>query len=94
VLPQQHCGLCIQGIFVTTSDYQSGAQSTADRYEKHRGMRIELLNAKQFYEQLQLVQRNRYRSLQDTPAPYLSATFTRLNSEKYQRELSKVVIDR
>jgi hypothetical protein len=55
-------------------------------------MRIEILNAKQFYEQLQLAQRNRYRSLQDAPAPYLSATFTLLKNEKYLREPSTVVI--
>lgn len=76
----------LSGIFVTTSDFQSGAQTTTARYEKFRGMRIKLLNAQAFYEQLQLAQRNRYRSLEDADAPYLSANFILLKREQYRRE--------
>lgn len=50
-----------KGIFVTTSDFQSGAQRTANLAFEH-GMRIELVNANEFYEALKLAQRNRYTS--------------------------------
>ncbi|MER8942889.1 restriction endonuclease [Mesorhizobium sp. M0915] len=44
-----------QGIFVTTSSYQSGAVSTAARYETI-GYRIHLVDAGRFYDALSLAQ--------------------------------------
>jgi restriction system protein len=75
----------LKGIFVTTSDFQSGAQPLTERLAA-RGTRIELVNANRFYEELKLAQRNRYRSLSDADAPYLSTTFTLLRSDQYRRD--------
>jgi restriction system protein len=47
---------CTKGVFVTTSDFQSGCQKTADLFAV-RGISIELLNAARFYDALSLVQR-------------------------------------
>lgn len=78
-----------KGIFVTTSDYQSGAYSTVDRYERLRGMRIELLNAERFFDQLKLAQRNRFLSLQDADAPYLVEKFALVKTETYRRKMEE-----
>jgi restriction system protein len=72
------------GIFVTTSDFQSGAHSTVDRLERFRGMRIELVNATRFYDQLQLAQRNRYQSVNDADAPYTMATLNLIRKDTYR----------
>jgi len=50
-----------RGIFVTTSRFQSGADSTAERYLKS-GYRVELYDAQRFYDALQIAQRTMYRS--------------------------------
>jgi restriction system protein len=75
-----------EGIFVTVSDFQSGAQGTVDRLEKLRGMSIKLVNGKRFYETLQLSQRNRYQSLQEADAPFQSATFTLVKRDEYKED--------
>ena len=79
-----------KGIFVTTSDYQSGAYSTVDRYEKLRGIRIELLDARRFFDQLKLAQRNRFHSLDEADAPYLVEKFTLVKTETYRREMPDI----
>lgn len=48
-----------KGMFVTTSCFQSGAQSTVDRYAI-RGYRIELVDAMRFYDTLKLAQSTTY----------------------------------
>lgn len=53
-----------RGIFVTTSTFEAGAHSTADRLS-HAGYRIELLDAPRFYDALHLSQRKMYRSWED-----------------------------
>ncbi len=45
-----------KGIFVTTSDYQSGAQETANLYSA-RGYSIELMNWENFYEALKITRK-------------------------------------
>lgn len=42
-----------RGVFVTTSDFQSGCSTTAEKYSS-RGLPIELLNAERFYEALRI----------------------------------------
>jgi restriction system protein len=54
------------GIFVTTSTFQRGAESTADRFET-RGYKIELVDAQRFYDALKLAQRTMYGSFADFP---------------------------
>lgn len=50
-----------KGFFVTTSDFQSGAQRTAN-LALQQGVRVELVNASEFYEALKIAQRKRYTS--------------------------------
>lgn len=58
-----------KGIFVTTSEYQKGAKITAERYHE-RGVGITLIDAKRFYEKLELATRRPYSDLMDPSAPY------------------------
>ena len=53
-----------RGIFVTTSTFESGAHSTADRLGQ-KGYRIELMDAPRFFDALQLSQREMYRSWEE-----------------------------
>ena len=70
-----------RGIFITTSSFQSGAYSTADRF-RLIGMPIELVDAQGFYDALGLAQRAAYRSISDPTAPFFHAP-TILISELY-----------
>jgi hypothetical protein len=54
------------GIFVTTSGFQSGGETTTEKY-KTRGYEIELLDAGRFYDKLTIAQRNMYDSLEEFP---------------------------
>ena len=60
-----------RGIFVTTSDFQSGAQRTAALSLQH-GVAIELVNAKRFFDALCFAQRCRYSSSDDEEAPFVN----------------------
>jgi restriction system protein len=57
------------GIFVTTSDFRKGAETTAHT-SKQKGTPIQLWNAVDFYERLNLSQRMPYEFLDDPSAPY------------------------
>lgn len=58
------------GIFVTTSSYEKGARRTVARAEERLGIGISLLDAKQFYEALQITTRASHWSPEDPSAPY------------------------
>ena len=51
----------IKGLFITTSNFRSGAEITAARY-KSRGISIELMNSKRFLDVLKIAQRKEYSS--------------------------------
>ncbi len=53
-----------RGIFVTTSDFPSGAKSTAAESDA-RGIAIELLNADRFYDALKVYRRPLYSSFEE-----------------------------
>jgi restriction system protein len=58
-----------KGIFVTTSDYTSGAERTANLAAEN-GFAIELYNADHFYEALKLAQRAKYSDPSDPDASF------------------------
>lgn len=58
-----------KGVFVTTSSFQPGAVASAERFEG-RNVRIQLVDAEQFYEKLRLAQRAPFSSAEDTSAPF------------------------
>jgi restriction system protein len=68
-----------QGIFVTTSSFQAGATSTAQRLED-RGYKIELMDADRFYGELKIAQRNEYVYKDEEDAPYNLARLHFLDS--------------
>lgn len=53
-----------RGIFVTTSDFSSGAIGAAGRYSS-KGYRIELVDANRFYDYLRISRREMYRDVPD-----------------------------
>ncbi len=53
-----------KGIFVTTSDFQSGADKTVRNFRK-AGYAIELMDSQRFYEALKLAQRPMYKSFSE-----------------------------
>jgi len=57
------------GVFVTTSDFTAGAQRTADMAAMY-GYRIELYDAKRFYDALKIAQRVRYKRGDKRNAPF------------------------
>jgi restriction system protein len=59
----------VQGVFVTTSVFTSGALKTAHRYLT-RGIPIYLWDAKDFYDKLRVSQRPMYTSADDDTAPF------------------------
>ena len=62
-----------KGIFVTTSNYQSGAESAA-QVSGMRGYPIELIDADKFYEKLEFVQISSY-SKTELPKPWMDVEF-------------------
>jgi restriction system protein len=58
-----------RGIFITTTDYTKGAESTARKYGE-RNLPIELWNADRFFDALKLCTRPNYRDLWDPDAPF------------------------
>lgn len=71
-----------QGIFVTTSSFQSGAQKLVEK-SRLRGIPIELIDAKRFYDALGIAQRKKYESVLDSSAPYFNAPLIDLEFESY-----------
>jgi restriction system protein len=69
-----------RGIFVTTSDFQSGAQRTAD-LSALSGKPIELLNAEKFFDALKLVQRKMYVDNGDSTAPFTRSRLVDLGEQ-------------
>ncbi|MBV8717247.1 MAG: restriction endonuclease [Chloroflexi bacterium] len=55
-----------RGMFVTTSDFTSGAAPEAERF-RTRGIAIELVDAKRFYEALRIAQVEMYKDFADFP---------------------------
>jgi len=62
-------GKFTKGVFVTTSDFQSGVQHTVGRF-KMRGYPIELVNAQRFYDALKIAQKTIYQRPTD-PEVYI-----------------------
>jgi restriction system protein len=56
-----------RGIFVTTSSFQRGAESSVKRFAQ-RGYAIELYDATKFLSALKVSQRNMYRSIEEFTA--------------------------
>jgi restriction system protein len=52
------------GIFVTTSDYTTGAPRTVSEYSR-KGYQIELINGEQFLSQLEIAQRAMYKNREE-----------------------------
>lgn len=59
-----------EGVYVTTSDYESGARRTADAANKGIGVGVRLLDATRFYQALQISTRARHWEPEDPSAPY------------------------
>jgi restriction system protein len=59
------------GIFITASDYRSGAITTAQSY-RNKGISILLQDATSFYDKMRIVQRPPYESRNDPSAPFFS----------------------
>jgi restriction system protein len=57
------------GVFVTASDYRSGAIATSQRYND-KGISILLQDAKAFYDRMRIGQRPPYESRDDPSAPF------------------------
>lgn len=53
-----------KGIFITTSDFTTGAPRTVKGFRR-RGYEIELINGKQFLEQLEIAQRAMYKNREE-----------------------------
>ncbi|MDF2116379.1 restriction endonuclease [Roseiarcaceae bacterium H3SJ34-1] len=56
-----------QGIFVTTSSFQSGAEGTAAKFAK-KGYKIDLMDSQRFYDVLRLAQSNTIRDMSEEAA--------------------------
>jgi restriction system protein len=59
-----------RGVFITTSDYQSGASNTAKRF-RARGLKIELMNAEKFYNKLGIAQTKMHRLKQSLDVDWI-----------------------
>lgn len=53
-----------KGIFITTSDFTTGAPRTVGKFRR-RGFQIELINGKQFLSQLEIAQRAMYKNREE-----------------------------
>ena len=53
-----------QGIFVTTSDFTTGAPRTVSMFRR-RGLEIELVNGERFLQQLEIAQRAMYKNREE-----------------------------
>jgi restriction system protein len=68
-----------RGIFVTTSSFQSGAATTAQRFA-NRGYPIELIDAPRFLDALKIAQRNAYQFKDEPQTPYADVRLVTLES--------------
>ncbi len=84
-----------KGIFVSTSSFQRGAPSTADRYRKSdAGLEIELVDAPRLLAALEIAQRARYRSRSELPEQIqLSIVESRSHDELHDRGSSGAWVD-
>jgi len=73
-----------EGIFVTTSRFQSGCTEEA-RIAGLRGKRIQLVDAVRFYDALRIGQREAYSSSDDPSAPFSGAGMVTLEREQRER---------
>jgi restriction endonuclease Mrr len=53
-----------KGIFITTSDFTTGAPRTVSKFQR-RGFQIELINGEQFLSQLEIAQRAMYKNREE-----------------------------
>ena|SRR6266404_5623210 len=74
-----------RGVFVTTSDFQSGAASTADRLAA-RGLPIQLINASEFLQVLGVAQRAMF-EFRDEVGPEQWAHALKVVSEKFEDKI-------
>lgn len=58
-----------RGIYITTSSFRRGARQTANVFQQ-KGIYIELLDGKEFYNRLKLSQRHPYSGVEDASAPF------------------------
>jgi restriction system protein len=72
-----------RGIFVTTSDFQSGGETTTQKY-KTRGYEIELLDAERFYDKLKIAQRNMYDSFEEFPVADVLNHLVKIDKYEYE----------
>lgn len=70
-----------RGVFVTTSDFQSGCAPTATQ-AAFIGTPVELINADQFYEMLRIAQRPAYSSFEDEDAPWHGVELATISSSE------------
>lgn len=70
-----------RGIFLTTSEYTTGARDTANA-ATGKGYRVELINARAFYDALGVAQRKMYDTSMDPTAPYFSAQLHHVRYKK------------
>lgn len=61
---------CTSGVFVTTSEFQRGAKSNAERFWAEAGIPIELVNSERLYEALMITRRRRAQGGSDLTAPW------------------------
>ena len=69
-----------KGIYVTTSRYQAGVLKTVERF-KGRGLLMQLIDSKSFYDALKISQRKTYITRHDETAPYFNCRLTSVSSE-------------
>ncbi|EJO9866831.1 restriction endonuclease [Vibrio vulnificus] len=66
---------CIEGVFVTTSEYRRGAVQTA-KAATAKGLPIEFYDSKRLLDALQIVQSSKVIDPRDPDAPWMKAAFT------------------
>jgi restriction system protein len=69
-----------KGIFVTTSTFQSGGESTSARFAE-KGFPIELIDAPRFFDALRIAQRNRYTTIDDFDVDQKKMKFLMVSSQ-------------
>lgn len=58
-----------RGVYVTTSGYQKSAERTRERYGR-MGLMVELWDANEFYDRMQIAQRPAYELYDDPTSPF------------------------
>lgn len=75
------------GIFVTTSSFQPAAYEAASK-AMELGIRIDLVDARRFYDALELAQRSEYGTFYDSEAPFRSVATRTLRHESMHHGVS------